>query len=295
MYAGYDLSAQASLTVAQGFSYTGSITEGFGWSDRKKWYTIDERSSAFTKYGPTVSFDGNVTATLWVKPRLDVKALGLVGGNIALKTFAEGRITSTATSSGGSFSGDVCADLSIGVTPSVGAVAEFLGLELFNEELVLGTIKQQLANGVCAPWTGPSPADCDPSSECCTDGQCAPSTVNRVTVSCDKTGLSTGGGRFVYRCTNHYPDDWCRVTEDCVPAGLPTATFNILRCENNTCVSNIPRLGEDVPETEETIGCVGANCCFTDSDCGNHKACKKPSPSDGPEVVGTCQDRFTQG
>lgn len=98
VYAGYDLSARADLTVQQGFSYTGSITEGFGWSDKRKWYTIDERESAFTKYGPVVSFDGNVTATLWVKPRLDVKALGLVGGNIGLKAFAEGVITSTATS-----------------------------------------------------------------------------------------------------------------------------------------------------------------------------------------------------
>jgi hypothetical protein len=92
LYAGYDLSGRANLVSQQGFDLTDSIEVGFGYSDINDWYSIDNRSSSFSKYGPTINFDGNVTATAWVKPELGLKAFGFVGGTIALKGFARSAV-----------------------------------------------------------------------------------------------------------------------------------------------------------------------------------------------------------
>jgi hypothetical protein len=57
------------VQIEAGFDYTGSLEAGFGWSDRRDWYTIDRRESEFTPFGPNVYFNrgeyrGDVCADL---------------------------------------------------------------------------------------------------------------------------------------------------------------------------------------------------------------------------------------
>ena len=301
--AGFDLSAKANLTVTQGFEYTDSITEGFGWSDRLDWYSIDERTSKFTQFGPTVFFDGNITATPWVKARLDLKAFGIIGGYVAVKGFAEGVITSTAMEKNGGYAGDVCADLSIGVTPSLGAICEIplVNLTLFDEEAVLGTSRVKLVNDACTPWTGPKIADCDVTSPCCTDGQCPPSSDPGVTVSCTKGGM-LNNGLYKYTCKNVYPADWCLpgsdVAGDVVCNDKNPATSD--KCVDYHCENKAKGVDEaaqkNVGTGMKTNVCLGADCCFVDSDCADGllttvDTCQKADPNAGPNTKGTCQHK----
>ena len=298
--AGWDITGKATLSVEQGFDYTGSIEEGFGWSDRKGWYSVDERTSTFSKFGPTVTFDGSVTATAWIRPRVDLQAFGIVGGYVALKTFAEGVITSTGKIAGNTVSGEICTDLSVGIQPTVGASADLFGIKLFDENVVLATFKQKLVNDACIPYTGPIPTDCDLSSPCCNDGQCTPPTEAGVTVQCEK-GLATSGGKFKYKCVQHYPKNFCLTGGGAAGDVLcdDKNSVTIDKCVDNLCENTLPGYDNLPPnvatETKQiTLNCSKLNpeCCFSTSDCAdgnpiNIDTCTKAAGA-GPEVSGTC-------
>jgi hypothetical protein len=292
LFAGYELSAKANLTSLQGFDLTQSMEVGFGYSDRLGWYSVDERTSTFSKYGPTVNFTGNITANAWVEPRLDLKAFGFVGGSVALKGFAQASVTGTATASGGTYSGNICTDLDLGLTPKVGAVAELLSISLFSEYAELATFKTKIVDNACVAYTGPVPSDCDVSSECCTDGQCAPHPDPGVTVQCEK-GSATTGGKFTYSCVEHFPEDYC------VPGDSCDDGWDLSRdaCEANRCVHTVPGVDEIIetvaPPLDSANVCIAPGCCYTNTDCadGNRLTidrCTKSGTKLGPDVKGTC-------
>lgn len=264
--AGWDLSGKATLSVEQGFDYTGSIEEGFGWSDRKGWYSVDERTSNFSKFGPDVTFDGSVTATAWIRPRIDLQAFGIVGGYVALKTFAEGVITSTGKTVGGTPSGNVCTDLSVGISPTVGASADIFGIKLFDEDVVLATFKTKLVDNACTPYTGTIPSNCDLSSPCCTDGECTPPVTGGVTVQCDK-GAATTGGKFAYECVQHYADNFCLNAAACDDK-LPVTKDD---CVDNQCQNDLLGFDSGTPVAAKDFCRLpfSPDCCFTASDCAD--------------------------
>ncbi len=294
LFAGYELSAKAKLTSTQGFDLTQSMEVGFGYSDRLGWYSVDERTSTFTKFGPTVNFAGNITATAWVEPRLDLKAFGFVGGSVALKGFAQATVTGTATASGGTYSGSICTDLDLGVTPKVGAVAELAGISLFSEYVELGTFKTKLVNDACVAYTGPVPSDCDVASECCTDGQCPAHPDPGVTVQCVK-GSATSGGKFTYSCVEQYPEDWC-VPGDTCDDGWEVSVDSCVdnRCSNE--VRGVDEITATKPPMQTGSLCLAPGCCYTNSDCadGNRltiDTCVKTGLLQGPNVKGSCSSR----
>lgn len=296
LFAGYDLSAKAQLTVTQGFTLTDSVTAGFGYSDRLGWYSIDERSSVFKQVGPTLSIAGNVTATAWVEPRLDIKAFGFVGGSVALRGFAEGKITTSTTGSGGTATGTACASLDLGLTPKVGAVAELVGVQLFSEFVELPTIRTTLVANACEPYAGPRPTDCAPSSGCCTDGECPRPSDPDVTVKCER-GTSTTGGKFRYSCVESYPAAYCLTGSS--TAATVCDDHNQLTadsCVDNRCQNTLPNADAafSSSNTAATLppSCFTAGCCFTDADCADgllttRNDCFKPVGA-GPDVKGTC-------
>lgn len=300
LYAGYELSAKANLVATQGFDLTQSMEVGFGYSDYRGWYSIDERTSSFTKFGPTLAFDGNITATAFVQPELALKAFGFVGGTVALKGFAEARLTSTATASGGTYSGELCTDLDLGLTPSVGAVAELFGVQLFSEDVALTTFRTAIVKNSCAAYTGPVPSDCDASSGCCTDGQCTTPDDPAVTVKCVK-GAQLAGGKYRYACEQQYPANYCL-------AGSSTAatvcddgeSLTIDSCVDNRC-QNVLRDGPAADVAAQASGtkfppattCVAPGCCYVNSDCADGDRltldrCVKTGSLQGPDVKGSC-------
>ena len=292
LYAGYDLSAKANLTSLQGFDLTQSMEVGFGYSDRLGWYSVDDRTSTFSKYGPTVNFTGNITATAWVEPRLDLKAFSFVGGSVALKGFAQASVSGTATASAGTYSGSICTDLDLGLTPKVGAVAELLGISLFAEYAELATFKTKIVDNACVDYTGPVPSDCDVASECCTDGQCPPHSDAEVTVQCEK-GSATSGGKFTYSCVEQFPEDWC------VPGDSCDDGWDLSRdsCEGNRCIHDVPsadEVMESAPPQGTASLCIAPGCCYTNTDCadGNKLTvdrCVKTGTKLGPDVKGSCK------
>ncbi len=300
VYAGYDLSAKAKLESLQGFDLYDSVEVGFGYSDVKNWYSIDKRESSFSKYGPTVSFDGNVTAKAWVEPRLDLKAFGFVGGSISLQGFAEAKMTSTATTSGGNFSGTLCTSLDLGLTPRVGAVAELLGVQLFSEDVALKTFRTHIVKNQCSAYTGPAPSDCDLSSSCCNDGQCAPASDPTLEVKCEKGGKLTSG-KYRYSCETKYPKNYCEAGNPLTEAVCDDKNIlTVDSCVNNRCVNEL-RSGDvamstptsSASITTQTPLCNAPECCFSNSDCadGNlvtDNVCQKPTALALPGVKGTC-------
>ena len=289
LYAGYSVSADANLTVTHGFDLTDSIEVGFGYSDRLGWYSVDERNTRFTEFGPNVTFDGRVNAKAWLEPRLDVKAFGLVGATITLQSFAEAKMTSTATVSGANYSGQLCTSLDLGVTPKVGAVVEAFGVSLFNETMDLATFKTTLVRDRCAPVTGPIPSDCDVASACCIDGQCPGPTEPGTSVRCKK-GMATSGGKFRYRCDTVYPPRYCTTNAMCVDESIQTTDA----CTDYSCTHELrtPEVSASLmPSTAQSTLCFAPGCCHTRSDCADasmmKKRCVKPEGS-GPDVAGTC-------
>lgn len=269
---GYDFTAAAELTVTHGFDYSGSVTEGFGWSDRRGWYSIDERESEFTKFGPEVYFDGNLTARVYLKPRLDVKAFGIVGGFIAVEGFAKASLTSTASRTAGGFDGEVCADLSVGLEPSIGAICEIpvVNITLFEEEVALPAFTKKLVDDACTSWTGPAPTDCDASSGCCTDGECPPNADDpSLTVQCER-GAQVSGGKYRYSCETKFPSDWCvegsEVAGDVLCDDGNDTTVD--ECVENTCYNTYP-LRAALEELDNVAACpsLAVDCCFVDTDC----------------------------
>ena len=293
---GYSLSAAAELSVAHGYDYSGSIEEGFGWSDRRGWYTIDERESEFTRSGPDVYFDGNITAKVFLKPRLDVKAFGILGGFIAVEGFAKAELSSTAERVGGQFEGEVCADLVVGLQPSIGAICEIpvVNITVFEEEVKLPAFSRTIGADLCASWSGPAPTDCDPSSGCCTDGECPPNTEDpSLTVSCDR-GPQLVGGLYRYSCETHIPEGWCLTGSE--TAGDVTCDdgleATVDECVENQCVNSYPLIDNLPVETHVACPAIAVDCCFVDSDCndgvpGTDDVCEK-DPGEGPNERGTC-------
>ncbi|MEN9799483.1 MAG: hypothetical protein RL653_3180 [Pseudomonadota bacterium] len=295
LFAGYDLSAKANLTSTQGFDLTQSMEVGFGYSDRLGWYSVDERTSTFSKYGPTVNFTGNITATAWVEPRLDLKAFGFVGGSVALKGFAEASVTGTATASAGTYSGSICTDLDLGLTPKVGAVAELAGISLFAEYVELATFETKIVDNACVAYTGPVPSDCDVDSACCTDGQCPAHPDPDVTVQCEK-GSATSGGKFTYSCVQYFPEGWC------VPGDSCDDGWDVSQdaCVDNRCEHVVPSVDEiiaaGVQDSPPVEVCMAPSCCYTNTDCadGNRATpdrCIKTGTLLGPNVKGTCKNQ----
>ncbi|MBL8923369.1 MAG: hypothetical protein JNJ54_31240 [Myxococcaceae bacterium] len=293
LYAGYRLDGEATLVVTHGFDMTDSIEVGFGYSDRLQWYSIDERDSRFTEFGPNVTFDGRVKATAFIEPRLDVKAFAIAGATITLETFGEAKMTSTATVSGGAWSGQLCTKLDVGVTPKIGAVVEVLGVSLLNETMDLGTIRTTLVPNRCAAVNGPVPTNCDPASECCIDGQCGNPTEPGTTVRCKK-GMATTNGRFRYRCETVYPENYCTRTADCADM----AAVSVDECINNQCQHTWPISEQAAVSRMATASssalCLAPSCCHSKSDCadgsGMKKKCEKPQGSE-PDDPGTCRNR----
>lgn len=294
LFAGWRVDGEATLVVTHGFDMTDSIEVGFGYSDRLDWYSIDERNSRFTEFGPNVTFDGRVTARAYLEPRLDVKAFGIAGATVTLETFGEARMTSTATSSGGTWSGQLCTKLDVGVTPKIGAVVEVLGVSLLNETMDLGTIRTTLVPNRCVAVNGPIPTNCDPASECCIDGQCGAPTEPGTTVRCKK-GMATTNGRFRYRCETVYPENYCTRAADCADM----AAVSVDECVDNQCrhtwpVPEAAAVGRATATASTGALCVAPSCCHSKSDCadgsGMKKKCEKPQGSE-PDDTGVCRNR----
>ena len=288
--AGFEVSGEAVLTVESGFSQSDSVQYGFGYSDRLSWYSIDERDSQFTEFGPNVTFDGRLDATAFITPKLDVKAFGIAGATVTLKTFAKAKLRSSG--SGNPVMGEVCRSLDVGVTPAIGAVVEVLGLTLYEETMDLGTIKVPLVQNQCTPFSGAVPTNCDPVSECCLDAQCAvtePGTTTRC-----KKGNATSGGLFRYRCETVYPDRYCTTNAMC--ADMSAVSDD--RCEDYSCVHEFPDAPAAAEREMATLAinpsCQAPDCCQENSDCaeagGQRKKCDKPAGASA-SARGTCIKR----
>lgn len=288
LHAGYNFFASSVLQVEAGFDYSGSVEAGFGWSDTRGFYTIDERESSFTEFGPNVYFDGHAVARVYLEPRVDLKVFGVLGGFVTLEAFAEATLTSTASLSGGEYTGEVCADLDVGLQPGLGVVFDLPGVPpLFEEEVELNPLTVSLVENACTAWSGPAPSDCGDGSTCCVDGECPDPELNGVTARCERR-TANGDGTYGYRCNNHYPEDFCLDDEDCAD-GVATTTDT---CVDNACV-NAPNDVEVF--SPDTFLCPrGEECCYTNSDCsdGNFATidrCVKDNVDDGPEVQGVCR------
>ncbi len=290
LFAGFNVSAEADLTVEQGFDATQSLEVGFGYSDRLDWYSIDESQSTFTEFGPNVTFQGRVNAKAYLLPRLDVKALGIVGATVDLKAFAEAKLSSTA--SGSPPSGELCRSLDVGFTPSIGAVVEVVGVQLLRETFELGTVKFALVRNACTPFTGNVPTSCDPVSRCCLDAQC-PITEPGTTAKCKK-GAATQQGLFRYACETVYPERYCTRNAQCDDS--MTATDDV--CEDYSCKNVLLSVERIAVGTQSTaavsLGCTAPSCCHEASDCadgsGVKKKCEKPAGASVNDT-GTCRNR----
>lgn len=297
LHAGYAFDAAAELTVTQGFEYSTEITEGFGWSDRAGWYTIDERNSTFTPIGPDVYFDGNLTARAFLEPRLDIKAFGIVGGFVSVEAFGEATLSSTADRVSGEYEGELCVDLEVGLAPKIGAICEIpvVNITLFEEEMRLAEFTKKLVDDVCVDWGGPPIADCNPSSPCCTDAEC-PKDPNDpdLTVTCERGGAYDDGS-YRYSCETQRPDDWCLEGNELLGDALcdDGATFTIDECIDDRCVHRSPYDDELGAAPAATVCPAFANCCYVNTDCADGDIdtidrCDKDEAGAGPEVRGTC-------
>lgn len=288
LFAGFNVDAEANLVVEQGFDMTDGLTVGFGYSDRLDWYSIDERNSQFTDFGPNVTFEGRLNATAYVLPRLDVKAFGVVGATVTLKTFAEAKLRSSVTGGMGMTSGELCRSLTLGVAPAVGAVIEVLGLELYNDTMTLTTARFPLVQNRCTPFTGTVPTNCDPSSECCLDAQC-PVTEPGTTTRCKK-GMELSPGLFRYRCVTDYPMRYC--TDDAQCDDMSIATTD--RCDDYSCSFVTPDAYDAAARATTTTAsiCLPPSCCQENSDCADgrkpNKRCIKPGGASA-SATGSCQ------
>jgi hypothetical protein len=212
---------------------------------------------------------------------------------VTLETFAEAKLTSTATASGGTWSGQLCTRLDVGVTPKVGAVVEVLGVSLLNETIDLGTVRSTLVPNACVAVNGPIPTNCDPASECCIDGQCGAPTEPGTTVRCKK-GMETSMGRFRYRCQTVYPDRSCTKDADCADQ----AVVSVDECVDFSCRNTWPSPEFTAATRTATAAanplCTAPACCHSKSDCadgsGMKKRCEKPMGSE-PDDTGTCRSR----
>ncbi|MDP1822865.1 MAG: hypothetical protein Q8L48_06475 [Archangium sp.] len=290
LFAGFNVSAEANLVIEQGFDMTDGITVGFGYTDRLDWYSIDERDSRFTEFGPNVTFEGRLNATAYVLPRLDVKAFGIVGATVTLKTFAEAKLHSTA--SGNPVTGELCRSLDLGVSPAVGAVVEMFGVQFFNDTMTLATVRFPLVQNRCVPFTGNVPTTCDPSSECCLDAQC-PVTEPGTTTRCKK-GMELTPGLFRFRCETDYPPRYCTMASQCEDQKVVTED----RCEDYSCVFvNDDAFAASTRATataSASVLCQAPDCCQENSDCADgrmpKKRCAKPAGA-AVNATGTCQPR----
>lgn len=293
--AGYSLSGKAVITSAQGFDLTDSVEVGFGYSDRLGWYSVDERTSTFSKYGPTVTVDGNVTAKAWVEPVIDIKAFGFVGGSITLKGFAEAQLTSSASQVGNAYTGEICTQLDVGLTPTIGAVAELVGVTLFSEYVELFTVRKTLLPKTCSAYTGPVYENCSSSSECCNDGACPPPATPGLTVECQKQQAVSDGDR--YTCQTIVPDNYCvpgSTTANCDDGIAYTKD----ECIDYACTHRVLGASESTAGLDPaavTPACAAPSCCYLDSDCadgvrGTVDTCVKPLPL--PSVKGSCESQL---
>lgn len=293
LFAGFNVSAEANLVVEQGFDMTDSLTVGFGYSDRLDWYSIDERDSRFTEYGPNVTFEGRLDATAFVLPRLDVKAFGIVGATVTLKTFATAKLRSTATGSGNQVSGELCRSLDLGVSPAIGAVVEIFGIEFFNDTMTLATVKFPLVQNRCTPFTGNVPTNCDPSSECCLDAQC-PITEPGTTTRCKKGPNEVAPGLFRYHCETQYPDRYCTRDDQCNDMKVVTTDA----CVDYSCafITDDAHTAASRSTATATAGvlCLAPGCCQENSDCADGQQPRKRCAKHADATInstGTCQPR----
>jgi hypothetical protein len=172
-----------------------------------------------------------------------------------------------------------------------------VNITLFEEEVKLAEFKKKLVDDACVDWSGPTPEDCDPRSDCCTDGECPPNTDDPdVSVTCDRQPAAGPDGLHMYGCQSHYPDDWCLEGNEAFGDAWcdDDASFTIDECVDDRCVHRTPYSEEILGDNMATVACPTAlECCYVDSDCRDTSAatvdtCVKPEPSDGPDVRGTC-------
>lgn len=281
--AGYTLSSTSKITASAGFDYEDSLTVGFGWRKKGGWYTIDEKSSSFTPYGPTLSFNGNVHGEVFLKPRVDVLVFGFVGGYGALKAYASADVTGTGTYTPTTgWSGQVCTDLDVGLTPSVGATAEFLGISLFDEEVDLGTLSASLYNA-CTPSADLPPPDPGCESGCISAVTDCPFVACEV-ARCEATGAMSGGKK-VCACAADPIEGCCTKDADCDDGASETSDL----CVGTKCAHLTPAVPPEQPKP----------VCYQDADCADGDpltldSCDKPPP-DVPINDGTCSHAANTG
>ena len=301
VYAGYSVSGKANLTVEQGFDLDGKVEAGVGWKKSRspQLYTLYTKELTFTKYGPLVTFNGNVTAKAWVKPRVTLEVPGIAGAFAAVQVYAQGDITSKSTSTSGSgVTANVCTDLYAGFSPSVGLYIDSLfvpGSDPVEVEYALTTTKTLVQADVCVSANASFASDCDPTSECCTDSQCPADSYGHP-VECTK-GSATSGGKYKYTCVVIRPEGFCTANGDCMDGSATTVD----QCVDNGCVNAPLNLKASPAEYQGLTGLdsitpvpVPAKC-NVDSDCDDRSyktrdTCKKSGPLVGPLVAGVCQN-----
>lgn len=167
----------------------------------------------------------------------------------------------------------MCADLVVGLQPSIGAVCEIpvVNITAFEEEVKLPAFSRTIGADLCTSWSGPAPTDCDPSSGCCTDGDCPPNTEDpSLTVSCDR-GPQLVGGLYRYSCETHIPDGWCLTGSE--TAGDVTCDdgleATVDECVENQCVNSYKLIDNLPVETNVACPAIALDCCFVDSDCND--------------------------
>jgi len=304
VFAGYSLSGRANLTVEQGFDLNGSVEAGAGWKKNRspQLYSVYRKEVNFTKFGPLVTFDGNVTAKAYVKPRVSLEALGIAGATASLKVFAEGQVTAHASSNTGSGSttvaAQVCTDLYAGLTPSVGLVIDpdFIPfMDPIEAEYDLSTTKALVQGDVCVSTNATYYSNCDQTSECCTDSQCADDPYG-FPVQCTK-GSATSGGKYTYTCVADRPEGFCEKNSDC----SDSTSVTVDACVDHECVFEPLNIAASPGDYAGLTGLDSATPaavpakCNVNSDCDDGKlstrdTCKKALPNAGPAVAGTCQN-----
>ena len=321
--AGFSVSGKANLTALAGFKWTDEITVGLGYNDVNKWYPINQRNNTFTHYGPTATFEGNVTARPWLELQTNVTAFGLLGGSVSLEGFAEATLTGTAsTTAAGAVTGEVCAALDVGLVPRAGVVVELFGADIWGQDWALATFTLPVVKKTCTPAAkAPTiPSDAASNSQCFTDSQCTQPTDPTISASCVKGEKNLSGanaGTYTYVCKTTYPANYCPYgssTADALCAAnaaprtpkslIPVCNASSHRCETPDVevppASTATTPAGSTPIFDAAATCKAPGCCYVNSDCADGNAatidtCEKTSALKGPSVKGVCASTVKQG
>lgn len=314
--AGFSLTGKANLTSLAGFAWQDEITVGLGYSDVKDWYPINQRNNTFTHYGPTASFEGNVTARPWLELQTNVTVFGLLGGSVSLEGFAKAQLTTTAsTTSGGNVTGNLCASLDVGLVPRAGVVVELFGADVWGQDWALASFSKTVVSNACGPASSaPSvPTDAASNSECFTDSQCTQPSDLTLSASCvkgDKNLTGANAGKYTYVCKTNYPTDYCLPGSNtigdayCQANAAPRTPISLLPvCSATThrCVTPDVEIPSAVSTTTAPTSpidtaaalCKAPGCCYVNTDCSDGFAqtidtCVKAGSLKGPDVKGVC-------